>query len=92
MPFIPCMNSLTNTNTLFTLLLACTEILTSAPKIIKFAPFPPLGCEKLALESNPTPYPEYLHLSTSEFVVILIALNRQFSKAMLEVLASGVVS
>ena len=70
MPFIPCMKALPNTNTLFTMLLACTELLKSAPKIL---PFPPLGCEKDPLESNPIPYPEYLFLSTSEFFVILIA-------------------
>ena len=79
MPFIPCMKALPNTNTLFTLLLACTELLKSAPKIITFVPFPPLGCEKLPLESNPIPYPQYLYLSTSDFF-ILIASNRQFLK------------
>ena len=57
MPFIPCMKALPNTSTLFTLLLACTELLKSAPKIITFVPFPPLGCVKLPLESNPIPYP-----------------------------------
>ena len=52
----------------------------------------PLGCEKLPLESNLIPYPEYLYLSTSTFFVHLTAPNRQFSKAILEVLISGVVS
>ena len=92
MPFIPCTRALPNTNTLCTLLLACTELLKSAPKIITFVPFPPLGCEKLPLESNPIPYPEYLYLWTSDFFVILIAPNRQFSKVMLEVLVTGVAS
>ena len=92
MPFIPCTKALPNTNALFTLLLACTELLKSAPKIITFVPFHPLGCEKLPLESNAIPYPEYLYLSMSEFFVNLIAPNRQFSKVILEVLVSGVVS
>ena len=63
------MKTLPSTNTVFTLLLACTELLKSAPKIIKFVPFPPFGSEKLPLESNPIPYPEYLYLSTSEFLL-----------------------
>ena len=92
MPFIPCAKALPNTYTLCTLLLACTELLKSAPKIITFVLFPPLGCEKLPPESNPIPYPKYLHLSMSEFFVNLIAPNRQFSKVILEVLVSGVVS
>ena len=57
-----------------------------------FVPFPPLGCEKLPPESNLIPSPEYLYLSMSKFFVNLIAPNRQFSKVMLEVLISGVVS
>ena len=93
MPFIPCTKaSLPNTNTLFTLLLACTELLKLTSKIITFVPFPPLGCGKLPLESNPIPYPEYLYLSTSGFFFILIAPNRQFRKVILEVLVSAVVS
>ena len=91
MPFIPCMKLLPNTNTLFTLLLACTELLKSPPKVVTFLPSFPLGCEKILLESNPIPYPGYLYLSTSEFFINLIAPNRQFSKAILEVLVSGVV-
>ena len=92
MPFIPCTRALLNTNTLFTLLLACTKLLKSAPKIITLVPFPLLGCEKLPLESNPIPYPEYLYLSMSGFFVNLIAPGRQFSKVMLEALVSGDVS
>ena len=86
------MKALPNTNTLFTLLLACTELLISAPKIITFLPCPPLGCEKLPLESNPIPHPEYIYSLASAFFINLTAPNRQFSKAILEVLASGVVS
>ena len=92
MPFIPCMNSLPNNNTLFTLLLACTELHKSAPEIIAFLPSAPIGCEKLPLESNPIPYPEYFYLSTLAFFINLTAPNRQFSKAISEVLVSGVVS
>ena len=75
MSFIPCMKALPNTNTLFTLLLACTELLKLAPKIITFLPSPPLGREKLPPESDPIPYPEYLYLSTSAFFVNLTAPN-----------------
>ena len=92
MPCIPCMKSLPNTYKLFTLLLVYTEQLRSAPKIITFLPSPPLESEKLPLKSNPIPYPEYLYLSTSVFFVNSIAANRQFSKTILEVLVSGVVS
>ena len=57
-----------------------------------FLSFSPPGCEKLPLESNPTPYPEYLYLSISELFINLIAPNRQFSKVMLDVLLSRIVS
>ena len=65
---------------LFVLLLKCVELPKSAPKIITFLPYPPLGCEKLPLESNPIPYPEYLYLSISAFFDNLTAPNRQFCK------------
>ena len=45
---------------LLVLLLACLELLKSAPKIMTFLPYPPPGCVKLPLESNLIPYPEYL--------------------------------
>ena len=57
------MKSLPRTKILFVLLLLCEELLKSAPKIITFLPYPPPGCEKPPLESNPIPYPEYLYLS-----------------------------
>ena len=60
---------------LLVLLLVCVELLKSAPKIITFLPYPPLGCVKLPLESNPTPYPEYLYLSISAFFVNSTAPN-----------------
>ena len=60
MAFILCMKPLPNTKILFTLLLACTELLKSTSKKITFVPFSPLACNKLPLESNPIPYPEYL--------------------------------
>ena len=75
---------------LLVLLLACAELLISAPKIITFFPYPPLGCEKDPFESNPIPYPEYLYLSMSAFFVNLTAPNRQFSKVILESLASRI--
>ena len=65
---------------LFVLLLECVDLLNSAPKITTFLPYPPLGCEKPPLESNPIPYPECLYLSISAFFVNLTAPNRQFCK------------
>ena len=89
MPSIPCIKSLPRTNMLLVLLLACVELLKSAPKIITFLPYPPLGCVKRPLESNPIPYPEYLYLSISAFFVNLTAPNRQFSKVTLLLLMLG---
>ena len=83
------MKSLPRTKVLLVLLLACKELLKSAQKIITFLPYPPLGCQKLVLESNPMPYPEYLYLSTSTFFVNLTAPNRQFCKVILESLVVG---
>ena len=37
--------------------------------------------KKLPFESNPIPYPVYLYLSMSVFLVSLTAPNNQFSKA-----------
>ena len=68
------------------------RIIKSAPKIMTFSPFSPLGREKLPLVSNPIPYPEYLYLSTPQLFVNLIDPNRQFSKVMLEVLVSRIIS
>ena len=70
------------------LLLACAELLLSAPKIT-FLPNSPLGCEKVPLESNPMPYPEYFYLSISEFFVNLTAPNRQFCKVISLLLMPG---
>ena len=78
MPFIPCTKSLRRTRTLFFLLLACEELLKSAPKIIQFLPSPLPKLDSLCL-SNPMPYPLYLHLSISAFLVKLTAPNKQFS-------------
>ena len=75
---------------LLALLLACTELLIPAPKITTFWPNPQLGCEKVLLESNPIPYPEYLYLSISVFFVNLTATNRQFSKVTPLLLTPGV--
>ena len=89
---IPCIKPLPRTKMLLVLLLACVELLKSAPKIIAFLPSPLLGCEKIPLESNPIPYQEYLYLSISAFWIILTEPNRQFSKVILESLVSGVNS
>ena len=51
----------------------CTEKLISRPNIITFPPNPPLGIKKVPRLSNPTPYPEYLYLSMSAFLVSLTA-------------------
>ena len=75
---------------LLVLLLASAEQLISAPKIITFLPYPPFGCIKPPLESNPIPYPEYLYLSISVFFVHLTAPNRQFSKVTPLLLIPGV--
>ena len=64
---------------LLVLLLACLEPRKSTPKIITFLPYPPLGCVKIPLESNPIPYLEYLRLSISAFFVNLTAPYGHFS-------------
>ena len=72
------------------MLLACIELSKSAPEIITFLLYPPLGCVKLPLESNPIPYPEYLYLSISASFVDLTAPNRQFCTVTLESIAVGI--
>ena len=57
-----------------------TDELISTPKIIALLAKLPVGCVKIPLPSNPIPYPEYLYISTSAFLVILTAPNKQFSK------------
>ena len=49
---------------------------------------PPLVCVKLPFESNPIPYPKYSYLSASGLLVFFISIapNKDFSKAMLELL------
>ena len=61
---------------LLALLLACVELLKSAPKIITFTPYVPSACQKLPFESNPMPYPEYLYLLISAFFVTLTSSNK----------------
>ena len=68
---------------LLALLLACVELLKSAPKIITFTPYGPSACTKLPFESKPMPYPEYLYLLISAFFVILAAPNKDFFKVKL---------
>ena len=64
----------------FFLLSACTENFISTPKINTLQPNPPQGNEKVPLLLNPMPYPDYLYLSISAFLVNLNASNKQFSK------------
>ena len=89
-PSIPCIKSLPKTKMLLVLLLACAELLTTAPKIITFLRYPPLGCENDPHESNQIPYPKYLYLPTSAFLVNLTAPNSQFSKVTSLLLMPGI--
>ena len=68
---------------LLALLLACVELLKSAPKIITFTPYVSSACKKLSSKSKPMPYPEYLYLLISAFFVILTAPNKEFFKVKL---------
>ena len=72
----PCVILSPRTKIFFVLLLACMELAISALKIITFLPNPPPGNEKRPLESNPIPYPQYLYLSISAFLVNLTAPNK----------------
>ena len=61
------------------MLLACEELLLkSAPKIVQFLPSPLRKLNSPCL-SNPIPYPEYLYLSISAFLVKLTGPNKKFS-------------
>ena len=75
---------------LLVLLLACVQLLISAPKIIIFLPNLPLGCEKDSLESNPIPYPEDLYTFMPAFSVNLTVPNREFSKVTPLLLMPGI--
>ena len=59
--------------TSFFLLSISVDELISTPNIITFRPNPPSGNEKLPCLSNPIPYPEYLYLSISLFLVKVTA-------------------
>ena len=52
-----------------------TDELISTPKIVASLPKVPVGCGKTPFPSNLMPYPKYLYLSTSEFLVNLTAPN-----------------
>ena len=78
MPFIPGIKSFLSTKIFLALLLACVELLKSAPKIITFIPYVPSACKKLLFELKPMSYPEYLYLLISAFFVILAAPNKEF--------------
>ena len=77
----PCVGPLPRIKISFFLLSIFAHELISTPNITKFLPVPPLGCEKNQCLSNPIPYPEYLHLSISAFLVNVAAPNKQFSSA-----------
>ena len=62
----------------FFLLSIFDDEIISTPKIITFLPVS-LPNEKVVSVSNPIPYPEYLYLSMSAFLVNLADPNKQFS-------------
>ena len=62
----------------FFLLSIFVDELISTPKIIIFLPVS-LSIEKDHCLSNPIPYPKYLYLSISVFLVNLTDPNKQFS-------------
>ena len=72
------------------MLLTCIELIKSAPEMITFLTYPPLGCVKSPIESNQIQYPEYLHLSILTIFVNLTAPIRQFCKVTLESLVVGI--
>ena len=51
----------------------------SPSKITTLQSNPPLGIEKVPLLSNPIPYPEYLYMPISAFLINLTAPNKLFS-------------
>ena len=51
----------------------------SPSKITTLQPNAPLGIEKVPLLSNPIPYPEYLYLPISAFLINLTAPKKLFS-------------
>ena len=63
---------------LLALLLACEELLKSAPEIITFTPYDPSACKKLFFASKPMPYTDYLYLLISAFFVILTVPIKEF--------------
>ena len=72
-----CVGPLTVIRISFFLLLTCTDILISTPNIItSLTILLPSDNEKLSYSSNPIPFPEYLHLSKSSFLVNLKATNK----------------
>ena len=79
--FYLCVGSLPKSKISFFLLSIFVEELISTQKIIIFLPNPIPGNEKLLCLLNPIPYPypEYLYLSISTFLVKLSAPNKHFS-------------
>ena len=73
----PCVGHFPRIKISFFLLSILVDELISSSKIITFLLVPPLGCEKNPSLSNPIPYPKYLHLSMSAFLVNLTAPNNE---------------
>ena len=68
---------LSRINIYFALLSICTDELISAPKITTFFPMLSSDNENSERESSPIPYPLYLNLSGSVFLVSFTAPNKQ---------------
>ena len=75
----PCVGPLPKIKISFFLLSIFVDELISTPTIMTFLPSPVPGNEKLPCLSNQIPYPEYLYLSISAFLVRVTASNKQFS-------------
>ena len=75
----PCVVPLPKIKISFLLFSIFVEELISTPKITRFLLSPVPGNEKLPCLSNLIPYPKYLYLSISAFLVKVTAPNRQFS-------------
>ena len=66
----------TQNQSIFFLLSIFVDGLISTLKVISFLPDPVPGNEKIPYLSNPIPYPEYLYLSISAFLVEVTAPNK----------------
>ena len=77
-------------NYIFFLLSTCPDELLSAMNIITFLANPlPSDNEKIPRVSHPLPYPEYLCLSKSAFLVNSATPNKEFSNVKLTLCLNG---